>query len=161
LRPAIPGGLTRSEDVGLAGAVGDDRQAGLEPLVHAAADVDRLEAVGVEPLADLEAAAAGAADDVHRGVGLGELVVFLDQLARRALLGVLGLTGFLFFRFSHVVWLRSLGEGGRREGLGIPAPSLPSLSGARKGPVESRRLRADGRPAREGTGRPPAVRTAA
>src|SRR5699024_8572196 len=161
LRPASPGGLTRSEDVGLAVAVGDDRQAGLEPLVHAAADVDRLEAVGVEPLADLEAAAAGAADDVHRVVGLGELVEVLHQRARREVLGVLGVAGVPFVLLAHVDEVRALGDGGRSDGLGIHGASLTAVSGAREGPRESRRARADGRPAREGTGRPPAVRTAA
>src|SRR5699024_8973766 len=157
LRPASPGGLTRSEDVGLAVAVGDDRQAGLEPLVHAAADVDRLEAVGVEPLADLEAAAAGAADDVHRVVGLGELVEVLHQRARREVLGVLGVAGVPFVLLAHVDEVRALGDGGRSDGLEIHGASLTAVPVA----GESRRAQAVGRPAREGAGRPPTVRAVA
>src|SRR5699024_4425987 len=154
-------GLTRSEDVGLAVAVGDDRQAGLEPLVHAAADVDRLEAVGVEPLADLEAAAAGAADDVHRVVGLGELVEVLHQRARGAVAGVLRGAGVHVVRPAWSDRRRAGGDGGGSDGHGIAGAGLAPVPGAREGPRESRRARADGGPAGEGTGRPPAVRTAA
>src|SRR5699024_11505724 len=72
-RPERVGGDC-SDDGGPAVAVGDDRQIRLQPQVHAAADVDRVEAVVVQPLGDLDAAPAGAADDVQILVVLGQLV---------------------------------------------------------------------------------------
>src|SRR5699024_7791172 len=107
---------------------------------------------GVEPLADLEAAPAGAADDVHRVVGLGELVEVLHQRARREVLGVLGVAGVPFVLLAHVDEVRTLGDGGRGDGLEVHGASLTAVPA---------RAKADGRPAREGTGRPPAVHAAA
>src|SRR3712207_3961636 len=114
-----PGALPRlSAHEGLLAGLAHHRPAGRLPLPHAAAHVDRVVAVGVEPGGHAGRTPAAAAGDVER-VGLGQLLQPRRDLAHRDVGSAVDVAGHPLVVLTHVEDDGVLGHvaGGHGRGL--------------------------------------------